>query len=312
MSVTVLDNNGQFVEVVAPAVARFALRQGSATIVHKNPFIIKLQPSLDSCPRPASRVSATMPDPEIIRVERQLTMNNFSNPAESMFDIVDFFRKVDRANGGDGIIWAKATAPQGRQVIIEPTTAQGKRIKVPAVRPGDPVCLSKYATFEALRDSTDLLNAANGHLVKLMTHAEANAYFSRKASMLKTTPQALMARAEQDSRANAQASMKTLDTNAVDKSMRIQNEFVSVEDAVNPRLHHLCAQVQPMLKPEQRMPVNELMAEVLDLEESLTLDDLTYLQSQGYYPTVKKWAETKYAEVARASGLLPETDALSE
>lgn len=232
------------------------------------------------------------------------------NPAQSMFDVVDFFEAVDKKNKGDGLVWAKATAPQGRQVIAELQTAHGKRVKIPPIRPGDPICLSKFATFDVIRDSPDLIQAANNGLIKLMTHKQANDYFAKKAALLKTTPEQLKANAEAAARQNVFT--KRRETSEVDRSQRIEDSYVAEEDVVNPRLHNLCAQVQPMLKENQKMPVNEFMAEILDLEESLTLPDLEYLDALGYYPSVKKWAKAKKLEVAQAMGLLPETDALSD
>lgn len=231
------------------------------------------------------------------------------NPAEHMLSVVDFFERVDKKSGGDGMVWAKATAAKGAQVIIELKTAHGGRVKIPPIRPGDPVCLSKYATFELLRDAEDLRQAAVNGLVRLLTHTEASAIFAKKAARLKMSPAALM---EQSARETAQQlRMKPLDPNEVDTSQQIPTTFVSIEDAVNPRLHHLCAQVHPMLKNNQRMPVSELMSEISDLEDVLTLDDWEFLRSSGYYPTVKKFAEQKQAELARASGVNLETDDLS-
>lgn len=232
------------------------------------------------------------------------------NPAQSLFDVVEFFEKVDKKAGGDGIVWAKATAPRGAQVITELQTAHGKRVKVPPIRPGDPVCLSKYATFDVLRDSPDLLQNANNGLIKLMTHEQANAYFERKAATLKTNPDQLRAKAEAS--AHASVFQKARDVSTVDRSQKMDDTYVSEEDVVNPRLHALCAQVQPMLKEGQKLPVNDLMSEILDLEESLTLEDLEYLDANGCYPSVKKWAKAKKLEVAQAMGLVPETDALME
>jgi hypothetical protein len=233
------------------------------------------------------------------------------NPAQAMFDVIEYFDKVDRKNGGDGLIWVKAIAPRGAQVIVEPKTATGARVKVPAIKPGDPVCLSKYATFEILRDSTDLNQCVTGGLLKLMTHAEVEAYFEKKASILKTSAEDLKAQAEADARKEAMARSRGLSSSEVDKSQRVSSLEGSTEDLVHPRLQALCAEVQPALKPNERMPVSELMTELLALEESITLDDLAYLQAHGFYPTVKKWAETKFAEVAQAQGLIPETDDLS-
>jgi len=307
--VIVVDSARQFLERVASAVARYALRRNLATIFEQDPFTIQLIPGLDACPRPDSYASQHARPPEVIRVKRY-PMHMF-NPAQAMFDVIEYFDKVDRKNGGDGLIWVKAIAPRGAQVIVEPKTATGARVKVPAIKPGDPVCLSKYATFEILRDSTDLNQCVTGGLLKLMTHAEVEAYFEKKASILKTSAEDLKAQAEADARKEAMARSRGLSSSEVDKSQRVSSLEGSTEDLVHPRLQALCAEVQPALKPNERMPVSELMTELLALEESITLDDLAYLQAHGFYPTVKKWAETKFAEVAQAQGLIPETDDLS-
>jgi len=323
MQVLVVDHQGQFSESVAPAVARHALKTGAATISQKDPFTIQLEPGVDVCPRPDSSVlRRSARQPEVIRGvvrRRKHTVNQYTNPAQAMFDIGEFFEQVDRKNGGNGIVWAKATAPRGRQVIIELENSMGKRVKVPPIKAGDPVCLSKFAKFEVLRDSTDLAQGANNGLLKLMTHEEALAWFEQKAAQLKTSSQELMNQAEQASRAST--FRKPLEVSQVDRTQKLSDMHVAIEDVVNPRLEDLCAKVQPMLKdagderfPEhqRRIPVNEMMAEVYDLQDSLTMEDLAYLQANGYYPTVKKWAEAQQRELAQKMGLMPTSDALSE
>lgn len=322
--VAVLSSDGTLLESVPPAVARYVLKQGSATPVCQDPFTIKLSAGLDSCPRLARSVSGSTP--EIIRdgivpfVGRNLVQNQKFNPAQSMRDVVDFFRLVDRENGGDEIVWAKATAPKGNQVIVECETSNGKRVKIPPIRPGEPVCLSKFATFEVLRNSPDLTQTANNGLIKLMTHAEAEAYYVKRAGTLKADPMELMQKS--NARAKAEASARPLDVSSVDKSQKIvQGEYVDESDVINPKILHLCEQVDIRLKDsddmtakpnQRRMPVNEFMQEILELEDSLSLDEIEYIRSRGYYPTVKRWATAKQKELFESQGGGPETDALSD
>lgn len=227
-----------------------------------------------------------------------------------METIVEFFERVDRKNGGDGVVWVKATAPRGQQVILEIRTQQGRRLKVPPIRPGDPVCLSKYATFDVIRDAEDVMQCWSNGIIKLMSSKEANDFFAVKAGRLKTTPEALKQKADQDARAALNA--KPLKESEVDDSLAINTEYVNMEDVINPRLIYLCQQVSPMLKEEHRMPVNALQAELLDIEESLTLMDLEYIRANGFYPTIKKWAAARQAAAAQAEGLAPALDALSD
>lgn len=238
-------------------------------------------------------------------------MNPILNPAQAMLSVVEFFDKVDKRNGGDGMVWAKATAPRGAQVIVEIRTANNTRVKIPPIKPGDPVCLSKYATFDVLRDAPDLLQCANNGLVRLLSHVEATAFFQRKADLLKTTPDSLIQKADNEARAAVTA--RPLDATQVDQSARIYAERpVDVEEAINPRLHTLAAQVSPLLKEGERLPVSTVMSELLDLEEALTMEDLEFVRSKMFYPSVKKWAEQKQHELAIASGIIPASDALSD
>lgn len=241
-------------------------------------------------------------------------MSNFNaqyNPAGAMFDVEDFFDKTDKRNGGDGIVWVKTTAPKGRQAILEFESANGRRIKVPPIKAGDPVCLSKYASFEVIRNSTDLTQSITDGSLKPMSHKDATAYFAKKANLLKTTPGALLKKSEEFARDALSA--RPLSEDQVDKSQRLSNEVgPSIEDAISPYLQNLLAQVDVRLKDNERLPVQELMGELLNLEDSLTLDEYDLIKAIGYYPTVKKWAREKHLEMAKAAGMLPTEDALSE
>lgn len=235
-----------------------------------------------------------------------------------MVDITSFFEKVDRVNGGDGIIWAKATAPRGSQVILELKTPLGDRIKVPPLQAGDPICLSKYAFFDALKSSTDITRCATSGLIRLMTTEEADAYFQKKAGILKRSADDL--KREADRRSREAVTAKQLDKSKVDKSARMSDldasrrstDLVYEDDIVNPRVINLCHQVSPLLKEEQRLSVMELQEQLLALEDSMTLDDAQYVEANGFYPSIKKWGRAKVAELAETLGIAPASDELSD
>lgn len=315
--VIVLDHRGHFLEWVAPAVARFALKRAHATILLKSPFTILLAQGLDSCPRPerGRRVSA----PEVVRVERSPSVNGKGNnvnkqvskkynPAQVMMSAIEFFDKVDRKEGGDGIVWAKATAPRGAQVIVEVRTANDKRIKIPAIRAGDPVCLSKYAPFDLLRQAEDLLQCSVAGLLRLMTNDEANAYFDRKAGILKKDPEDLMRKAHLETQRALLA--QPLKEAEVDTSNRISDKYVAIDDVINPRLHDICRSISPLLPEEQRKSTQEVQEILLELEDSMTLEDAEYLDANsGTRPAIKRWAQQKKAEIhALMAGLMDSGD----
>lgn len=223
---------------------------------------------------------------------------------------MSFFETADKANGGDGIVWAKASAPRGAQVILEMKHPNGARIKVPPIRAGDPVCLSKYAPFHIIKEDSDLLQCIINGLIRPMTSKQAAEHFSRKAEILKSTPELLMRKSDEEAR-RAMFS-KPLEESQVDtKALIDTSQAVMIEDTVNPRVQHLCAQVSPMLKDEQRMPVKEFLAELHDMADFLTVEDLEYVRSQGYYPSARKWATQTQAHVMKSQGLMPEEDELT-
>jgi hypothetical protein len=60
-------------------------------------------------------------------------MSRFT-PAQQQVDIASFWERVDRKNGGDGLVWAKSTAPAGQQVIVHIENANKQRFKVAPIK----------------------------------------------------------------------------------------------------------------------------------------------------------------------------------
>lgn len=243
-----------------------------------------------------SRIGATLE-------ANMVTTQKFKSPAAGMMAVVEFFERIDRKNGGDGIVWCKATAPKGRQVCVEVKTPNGQRLPLPPIKAGEPVCLSQFANFEALKDAPDLSRCAQKGLIRLMDSQEADSFFVKKASILNTTPQALVDKAQQAAMQTAYA--EPLADSAIDKSQRLSNEFVSVEDVVNPRIQHICGEMSTSLADGQARLANDILSELVDMEESLTLEDFDFLYAGSTrYPSVRKWTAAARDALAEREGLL--------
>lgn len=227
----------------------------------------------------------------------------------TMVGVADYFDKVA---AGDKLVWAKAVAPQGRQVCLDIMGPNKQRYKVPEIKAGDPICLSKFAPLSILREASDLIQGATSTppILKLMLTSEVNEYFARKSKVLKVDPRDLRAQAEEDAR--RAASKRQLSDSEVDHGQAIQSGFVSIQDNINPHIEYLCAQVHVMLDADKRMPVSAFMGELLAIEDSLSMDDLEYIKALGFYPTAKNWAEKKQNELGQQLGIIPQSDELSE
>lgn len=302
LTVIVVDSRRQFLERVPPAVARYALKNQFANVLYKSPFSIQLlAPDLRKCPRPPSKRDDGEPAktmPEVIRVHREKQMKANFNPAQSMQDAESVLEKIDRKNGGDGIVWVCSNVKDGSQFILSLKDRTNRDIiGLPALKAGIPFCLSSKVSFEDLRTSPGLVEATSKGLVKLMTSTDAHAHFEKKAASKKLSADELMRQTDSAYRDQVAQSKSRLAPNAVDSSMRVRNEFVSVEDVIHPRVQNLMNAVGPTVKDHERMSESELMEELGSIEDVLDNDNLTYIQAYGYYPQVKKWAMKKMNEI---------------
>lgn len=65
---------------------------------------------------------------------------------------------------------------------------------------------------------------------------------------------------------------------------------VMMEQLINPRVLYLCQQVSMQLPANQRMAADEFWRQLRSLESALKIEDFQYIESNGTYKTVKKWA----------------------
>lgn len=225
------------------------------------------------------------------------------NPAQVTVDCMEFFDRVDKKNGGDGVVWAKCTAKKATQAIVEIQNSMGRPIFMPPIKVGTPLCLTRYVpSFELLRNAEQIQqNVANGN-IKLMTSADAWTFFNRKAERMQSTADQLMRQA--DAEAGNFMAKKGVPSNELDQNQSLARPIQTPEGyedpalLMHPKIDDICNQVAPWLKPGECLSANAMFDVIYDLEDMLTIHDLTRLESGGRYPTVKRWAQKKMLELS--------------
>lgn len=221
-----------------------------------------------------------------------------NNPAQPLLDIQKYFDTVDPKNGGDGLVWVKSIMKVeggGKgQVAVFLKNTQGERIHLPFIEPGDPICLSEYADLEDLRKGTNLRSCVSRRLLRFLTTQEAMKLVDDKAKFLGISTDELVEKARR--RAQDVLNRKELDESEVDRDAALHAPS-EPEDIVNPYIRDLMAKVSVQLKDSQRVPASSIMEELLDMADQLSMDDFICIQAEGYWPTVKKWAGAKLAEM---------------
>lgn len=232
----------------------------------------------------------------------------FGNKIKSTQDAFAFFDNIEKSAGGDGLIWARSSAPEGREVIVHLELQNGRVIFLPPITAGVPVHLTEWATLANFRDNSNLGMAAAKGLVKLMTTGEAKIYIENRAEILKESPEEMLEKAAQQSRDTvsgkkiAQAASEPLRAESVD----------SLEDILLPKVLYLADQVAVTLKDHEKMPVKEFLTQLMNMQDYLDITNLEYLKSRCFYPSARKFIEKLITIKATEQGLFPQTDELSD
>ena len=83
----------------------------------------------------------------------------------------------------------------------------------------------------------------------------------------------------------------------------VGDQPVMMDQVVKPQVLALCQQVSMQLPANQRMPAEQLFRELQRLQAALGLEDFQYIESNGTYKTVKKWArENQQRLIAAGQG----------
>lgn len=284
--VIVLDSERRFLEYTHPAIARKLLKDGQAIVYSKSPFAIQLNKSV------------TNPN----RVKRNEEIMGH------IINFTDFFKE-------EKDIYVQNVS--NCQVSVSFEVAPGRSESYLFTNSKDPVNLTRFIPFHAIKSSMDLRRMLNRvpPALQLLTETEHDAYYSKSArdQGLKSADEA-MAKAEARRMAvqNHQPLPDAPDPikihEVVEDGQRLGEKklvkstaaSVSEADEINPRVLNLCLQVHPSIPDQQKMTAQQMLAE-LDTMDSLAMLDWEYLQSHGYYKSVRNLARKKVAELASAS-----------
>lgn len=306
-TVIVVDANRQHVEMVSPAVARRALKDGFVTVFRKQPFSVQLPPGVDRCPRTFTRAKRAK--------ERGNTVFNKTPQLRS-------FHKFFEENNE---VWVKSLVEGQVSLQFESVPGKFQSVLVPE---GDPICLTDRVPTDAVQTSTDLRklcmprNTPRGvkpAALKLLTHEEAEAHFLKKALRKKLfvkdeTGQHVLdddgkpipdieAAANPQITADAVTKAATRVDSRPSTTIREMQEFdassvkdkeIKLASSVSPRVTALCNELQAS-PDDERQPADAVL-DTLETIVSLTADDLHHIMANGFYPEVKTWAREQLDE----------------
>lgn len=279
-SVLVLTSEKCFLDYAHPAMARRLLKEGKAVIYSKDPFAIKLN-KLVEYPLRSDIMVQTTNFTEVFREERDIYVQNIS----------------------------------GCQVVVN-FDVEGRTESYSFVNTKDPVILTQYVPFLAIKNSMDFRRMLNRipPALQLMSHEEYEAHYARSAKTLglKSAHEAIVL-AEEKRKAihnkvpldDAPDPIKLHDVvedgqHFGDRKTVKSAQSFSESEEINPRVLHLCLQVHQTIPDQQKMSAQQLISEV-ESAGSLTLLDWEYLQSHGYYKSVKNLARKMIADLASVS-----------
>lgn len=215
------------------------------------------------------------------------------NAAAAMSAVGEYFDNVDRKNGGDGLVWVKCIEPTGMQVALDLKDENGVSRPTKAIEQGAPRCLSSEGiSIDGLRRSADIGRAVFVGNIKLMTTAEVDEWYQKIEAETGLDTSELDAQVQQSAKSfqNRQAN-----SSQPDMSMMIQSaeDSLLAEENISSRVRYLMGEVDIRLKDSDRRPAKEITAELVNLQDVLSIDELEYIYSRGYWPSVRSWAKKK-------------------
>lgn len=267
LEVIVLDAERQFVDYVHPAFARKLLREQAASVYSKEPFVIQVK----------NRSSLS------VKKDNTIMVTNFTEYFKAEKDV--YVQNVSNC-----------------QVSVSFEVGPGHSESFLFTNSKDPVNLTRFIPFHAIKGSMDLRKMLNRvpPALKLLENTDFEQYYKKQATTAGTSLEQAIDKAEAR-RASAQnhtplpeaeASPAVPESNAAKES-----PIVNEQDEINARVLHLCLQVHPSVPDQSKMSAQTLLAE-LDGLEQLTMLDWEYVQSHGFYKSVKNQAKKKISELA--------------
>lgn len=278
--VAVLDRDGTVLDSCDPARARILVRDGEAVWILREPATIQLQRAVA-----LGRRRETMPIvnwTEFFKQEHDIYVQNVANAQVSLeFEIAP------------GVIQG-FLFPHGRH----------------------PVNITQHIPFNSVKASTNFRKMLNRRppALQLLSEEEFMKYYEARAKDWRLPdPHAAIDRAEELRQGVAQHAAYTTDEKPepIHEVVRDDihlggkkevkaHEIVSTDEIINPRVLHICNQVNHEIQERDKMKAANMLEE-FETVGQLKLDDYEYIRAHGYWKTVKLWAKQRAAELADSS-----------
>jgi hypothetical protein len=168
----------------------------------------------------------------------------------------------------------------------------------------DPIDLTQQIPFQAIKNSIDFRKMLNRKplTLRLLTDEEYQAHYNRLAKNHGISFDQALEKAD-DRRRSIQTHQKLKD--APTKHLKVSDKhddgegedgIETEQDVINPKVLHLCLQVHPSVPDQQKLSAQTMLGE-LDVLGDLTPADWMYVQTNGYYKSVKNLAKKQLAHL---------------
>lgn len=278
--VIVLDSERRFLEYTHPATARRLLKDGNAVIYSRTPFAIQLTRPIES-PQRTDRNEQIMAQisnyTEFFKEERDIYVQNIS----------------------------------GCQVTVSFEVSPGRSESHLFVNTKDPVNLTRFIPFAAVKSSMEFRRMLNRipPALQLLDNREFESFYVHAAEKMGLAgPEEAMEKAEQkrmsiqkheplkDATDPIKIHEVVEDGQKLGEKKRVVSTLGATEEEINPRVLNLCLQVHPNIPDQQKWSAQQVLSELDNLDD-LKLTDWEYLQSHGYYKSVRNLARKKVSEL---------------
>jgi hypothetical protein len=283
LDVRVLDASSKLLESCHPARARLLVKEGKAEWYLNDPPTIQLNRAV----KPSEIRSSVMSNRQIVNwteyfaTEHDIYVQNVANAQISLsFEI----------------------APGNTQSFLVPHTR-------------DPFNLTQHIPFAAIKSSADFRKMINRRPAALtvMSEDEYKDYYIKKAKATGQTDWMSAVDSAEEKRTGMQNKTAIKDVpkptpihKVVEdgqlfgekKTVQSLDGNVSEDEIINPRVLHLCQQVNVQIEDAQKMKAHALLEELQTIEGDLKIDDFEYVRAHAYWKTVKAWAKTRIAALS--------------
>jgi hypothetical protein len=280
--VDVVDGKNKFISVTHPARVRKLLKTGKARVFSRDPFTIQL-------------------------VDGGGTKK--MKPTKTIINFTDYFR------GDERDVYVQNVS--NTQISLQFETSPGRTDPVLIPKGRRPINLTQHVAYDAIKRSTDLRKLVNRRpaALILMTQDEAMSYYEALGQTMNTSAEEEYEKAleiqsnlmRREAQVPPEQAPKTIDQ-LKDQYKAEEEEGGMVEEQPLPRIIGLCASVDAMIPDAEKTDPAEMLAELESMEDELRQIDIEYVASRGYYPIIRKWANTRMDQfLGIADGELPPT-----